>query len=135
VASDDVELARAIYSNWQKGDFGATDWAHPEIEFVAADLPDADARVGIDAMNEAWTEFLRNWEGFRIDAEGFLDLDDGRVAVLGAFSGRGKYSGMDVRDAEMKGVMVFQFRDRKVTRMVMYYNRERGMEELGLAEP
>jgi hypothetical protein len=53
---------------------------------------------------------------------------------VGAFSGRGKHSGMDVRDAEMKGVLVFHIRDRKVTKMVMYYNVERGLAELGLAE-
>jgi ketosteroid isomerase-like protein len=135
VASDNVELARAIWSNWQKGDYTATDWAHPEIEFVAADLPDADVRVGVDAMNDAWTDFLRHWDAFRAEPEEFLELDGGRVAVLAAFSGRGKYSGMEVRDAEMRGAMVFHIRDRKVTRMVMYYNRERGMAELGLAEP
>jgi hypothetical protein len=131
MASENLQLAR---SNWEKGDFKSSDWAHPDIEFVEADLPDGAARVGIPAMNRAWTEFLRNWHEFSTHPEQYLELDEGRVAVLAAFSGRGKHSGMNVRDAEMKGVLVFHMRHGKVTKMVMYYNRERGLAELGLAE-
>jgi ketosteroid isomerase-like protein len=134
VTSENLELARSIWSNWEKGDFRATHWAHPDIEFVEADLPGGGAGVGIPAMNQAWTEFLRNWHDFSTQPERYFELDEERVAVVGAFSGRGKHSGMDVRDAEMKGVLVFHIRDRKVTKMVMYYNVERGLAELGLAE-
>jgi ketosteroid isomerase-like protein len=134
VASENLELARSIWAHWEKGDFSATHWADPEIEFVEADLPDGAARVGIHAMNEAWTDFLRNWHEFSTHPEEYIELDEERVAVLAAFSGRGKHSGMNVRDAEMKGVLVFHIRDEKVTKMVMYYNRERGLEELGRAE-
>jgi hypothetical protein len=130
--SPSLELARAISAHWSRGDFASADWAHPDIEFVQADLPGAAVRTGLPAMADAWREFLSAWDEFRVEPEEYLELDDERVAVLGTFAGRGKHSGMDVGPVRMRGVVLFHIRDRRVTRLVTYYNRERGLAELGL---
>jgi hypothetical protein len=131
--SENVRLARSVWEAWERGDFRSVDWADPEVEFVLADLPGAGAHVGVGAMNEAWREFLSSWDGFHVRADEYRELADRRVLVLATFGGRGKQSGVDVGRSEFKGVMAFDFQDRKVTRMVMYYNRDRGLAELGIA--
>jgi hypothetical protein len=132
MTSANLELARSVWAGWERGDFTSSQWADPEIEFVQPDLPGAESRMGVSAMAEGWREFLSAWEEFRVKADEYRELDHQRVLVLGTFSGRGKRSGVDVGQVQMKGMLVLHIRDRKVTKIVAYFNRERGLAELGL---
>jgi ketosteroid isomerase-like protein len=44
VPSANVEVVRSIYADWERGDYGSVEWAHPEIEYVIADGPAPSAR-------------------------------------------------------------------------------------------
>ena len=70
----------------------------------------------------------------RAEADEYRALDDERVLVLMHFSGRGKTSGLEVGDIQMKGANLFHVRDGKVTRLVLYWDRERAFADLGLEE-
>ena len=74
------------------------------------------------------------WEEFRVEPEEYRQLDDERVLVLSHFSGRGRTSGLDVRQMRTKGAELFHVRGQKVTRLVIWGHRERALAELGLAE-
>jgi hypothetical protein len=44
-------------------------------------------------MAEAMRDWMSAWEGVRIEADGYRELDEERVFVLNHCSGRGKASG------------------------------------------
>lgn len=134
MSRENVELVRSIYAAWEHGDFASAEWAHPEIEYVGADGPSPGLSSGKAGMAEDFGGFLSAWEGFRLAAEEYLELDSERVLVLDRFSGRGKTSGVDLGQVQSQGAWLFHVRDGKVTRMVRYLDRDNAFEAVGLSE-
>jgi ketosteroid isomerase-like protein len=133
VSSANLDLVREIYAAWERGDFGESEWAAPDIEWVLADGPSPGRWMGPAGMAEGWREFLSAWEEFRVEGDDYRELDEGRVLVLGHFSGRGKASGLEAGEVSAKGAQVVHIRDGKVTRSVTYFDRRRAFSDLGLA--
>jgi ketosteroid isomerase-like protein len=131
--SENVDLVRSIYADWERGDFSNADWADPDIEFVRADSPVPGSWTGVAGMTEGWRVWASAWEDYRIVAEEVRELDAERVLVLSRFSARGKTSGMELGQMRTKSAGVFHVRDGKVTRLVSYLDRERALTDLGLA--
>ena len=71
------------------------------------------------------------FEDVRAEAEDYRELDAERVLVLTTASARGKTSGLPVGQ---KGAEVLEIHNRKVTRIVVYFDRDRALADLGLAE-
>jgi ketosteroid isomerase-like protein len=134
MSQENVEIVRSIVAAWERGDFSSAEWAHPGIGFVNADGPTPGSWTGVAAMAEAWREGLRAFEELRVEADECRALDDERVLVLMHFSGRGKASGLELGDIQMKGANLFHVRGGKVTRLVTYWDRERAFADLGLGE-
>jgi ketosteroid isomerase-like protein len=132
--SENLDLVRSIYADWQRGDYRSAAWAHPEIEYVNADGPDRGTRVGLTGMAEGWRRLLSVWSEFHTEAEEYVELDGGRVLVLAAFGGTARINGLDVRDGRSEGANVFEIRDGKVTKLILYWNRQRALADLGVAE-
>jgi ketosteroid isomerase-like protein len=133
MAPTNVDLVRSLYEAWQRGDWSSAAWAHPEIEFVGADGPDPISVRGRDRLAEAWAEFLGSWEDYRVEAEQYHELDGGRVLVLIRIGGRGKTSGFEVSQMRANAANLLHIRDGKVTRLVLYWDRERALADVGLA--
>jgi ketosteroid isomerase-like protein len=130
--SENLDLVRSIYADWERGDFSGGDWADPEIEFVQVAAFDAGTWKGLAAMAEANREWLSTWEQFRICADEFSEIDAERVLVLFHRTGRGKASGLEVGQIQAQGANLFHLRCGKVTRLVAYFDRDRAFADLGL---
>jgi ketosteroid isomerase-like protein len=134
MSQENVEIVRAIYAAWERGDFSATEWLHPEIEFVMVGGPSPGTWTGLAGMAEGTHEFLSAWEDFRPEAEEYRELDGERVLVLIHHRGRGKASGLELAQILTKNAALFHVRDRKATRFVAYWDRDRALADLGLSE-
>jgi ketosteroid isomerase-like protein len=132
MASPNLDLVRSVYAALERGDYSSADWADPEIEFVLADGPAPCSWRGPAGMAEAWRGFLSAWEEASTDVEEYRELAGDRVLVLEHFSARGKRSGLEVGQMRTKGAALFQVSGGKVTRLVVYWDRDRALADLGL---
>jgi ketosteroid isomerase-like protein len=130
MSQENVELARAIYVGWERGDFSETWWADPEIEYLNQADFGGKAR-GIEGMGTLWREWLGAWDDLRAIPERFVDLGD-RVLVLNRFAGRGKRGGTPVD--EIPGASLLEIREGKVIRLLLYQSRHEAFRDLGLTE-
>jgi ketosteroid isomerase-like protein len=123
---------RSIYADWERGDFGSADWADGEIELVIADGPQPGRWRGRAEMAEGALGIFDTLEDVRTRAEEYRELDDERVLVLTRISGRGKTSGVDLEHIQTGGAALFYIRDGKVTKHVVYFDRDSALADLGL---
>jgi|SRR5271166_3519356 len=131
---ENLDLVRSIYADWERGDYSSLEWADTEIEFVIEDIPGAGSSKGVAAGLAAWREFLEAWEGHHIEVDEYRELDATRVLILGAFTARGKASGMDVEQLRTTGANVLHLRDGKVIKLIIYFDQEHALADLGLEE-
>jgi ketosteroid isomerase-like protein len=133
VPSANIDLVRSLYAAWDRGDYSSVDWAHPEIEYVIADGASPGSWTGVAGLAEGYRPWLSAWEDLRIGADEYRELDEERVLVLNHYSGRGKTSGLELEQMRTKGAALFHVRGGKVTRHVIWFDRERAFADLGLA--
>jgi ketosteroid isomerase-like protein len=131
--SPNLDLVSSMFAAWERGDFGSAEWAPPEMELVFADGPSPGSWRGLAAMAKGFGDFVSAWEEYRIIVDECRELDDQRVLVLTRRSGRGKASGLELERLGTRGAAIFYVHDGKVTRQVMYLDRDRAVADLGLA--
>ena len=85
-------------------------------------------------MTEGWREVLNAWKDYRVEAARYRTLDDERVLVLSHQTGHGKASGFDLGQMQTENATLFDITDGKVTRLVIYWDRDRALADLGLKE-
>jgi ketosteroid isomerase-like protein len=131
MASANVDLVRSIYAAIGRGDYRSAGWADPRIEYVHADGPEPGTVTGLDGMAEAMTRIFDVLREVRTEAEDYRELDAMRVVALVRNIGRGKASGLPI---DQKGAEVFEIHGGKVTRITVYFDRDRALADLGLVE-
>ena len=134
MSQENVDLARSIYADWERGDYASTKWVHPEIEWVIVDGPSPGRWTGAAGMEAVWRDFLSAWKGFRSEVEEYRELDEERVLVLHHWSGRGKTSGLELGQMRTETANLYHVRGGRVTKIVTYLDRERAPTDLGLKE-
>jgi ketosteroid isomerase-like protein len=132
--SENLDLVRSIYEATERGDFGDATWADPEIDYVFVDGPEPSAFKGHAGLVQAMRQTLRPWDRFLTYVDEYRELDAERVLVLVHNSGRGKASGLELGALPNQGAQMVHIRDGKVTRIAVYFDRDRALAELGLKE-
>jgi hypothetical protein len=110
-------------------------WADPEIEFVFVDGPVPGTWRGLAGLAEAFRDFLSAWEGFRVIVDEFREIDDERVLALTHAGGRGRASGVELGQAQATAgrmAHLFHVRGDKAIKLVVYFDRDRALAELGV---
>jgi hypothetical protein len=132
--SGNLELVRSIYADWERGDFSSPGWARPGIEYVVVDGAAPGKWRGLDRMARGEREFLSSFQGYRVEAEGFRELDGQRVLVLTRSHGRGKTSRLNFEQLRAKAANLFYVHAGKVTKLILYFDRDEALADLGLKE-
>jgi hypothetical protein len=133
MATANLDLVRSIYADWERGDYTRSDWAHPEIEFVSVSPYQTFRTLGLAGMSDYARDVLESFAGWHDEAEQYRELDQRRVLVLDARSGRGRASGVDLSQVPVRGARVFEIDEGRVTRLLVYHDRDRALADLGLA--
>jgi ketosteroid isomerase-like protein len=127
--SENLDLVRSIYADWERGDFSSVEWAHPEIEWVIADGPAPGTWTGLAG---SWHEFLSAWHKLRLEAQDYREIDHERVLVVALGGAGGKISTLVFGQMQAKLANLFHVRGGKVTRLVVYFDLDRALADLGL---
>jgi ketosteroid isomerase-like protein len=135
VGRENTAVVRAILGARERGDLSSLEWTDPEIEFVFADGPEPGSHLGRAAMEELFRSWLGAFADFRISAEDVIELDSERVLALTSVRGHGKTSGVDLARTPTKAAHLFELRAGKVSRMVVYFDRDRALAELAVGAP
>jgi ketosteroid isomerase-like protein len=114
--SENLDLVRSIYADWERGDFSAADWADPNIELVYVDGPDPGSWRGLAGMAEGFLNTLTAWNDVTATADEYRELDDRRVLALDRRSARGKTSGLELEELRTKGATLWHVHDGKVVK-------------------
>ena len=130
MTSTNLDLVRSLYPAWECGDFSSVEWAHPEIERVSDEPLVPLNATGIAELGRVGGNWLHGWSGFHIDADGCREVDGERVLVLLHYGRRDHLGGDEVMPTE--AATLFHVRDGKVARLVIYWDRDRSLAELGL---
>jgi len=124
-----------MYTAFERGDFTNADWADPEVEYVIAEGPEPRTFRGLAGLAEAMRNLFGDFEDVSAEAEEYRELDASHVLVLARGFGRGRRSGVSASpDSPFSSRVaeVFEVHGGKVTRIVVYYDRDRALADLGL---
>jgi ketosteroid isomerase-like protein len=123
-----VEIIRAIYDDWSRGELGL-DRFDPEITMVESEtIPGAPSAEGIDAVRRYIESFPNYWADIRIEPQEFIEAGE-QVVVIARLIGRGKRSGVEV---ERLWAYVWTLREQRALRMEAYADRAEALREVGL---
>ena len=132
--SENLDLVRSIFADWERGDFSRSDWADTSIEWVAVDGPVTGTWTGRAGLAEGTREVLGAFEDARVEPEDYRELDSERILVFVRYGGRGKTSGLEFEQLRTTSAWLVEVQDGKVTKFVRYWDRDRALADLGLEE-
>jgi ketosteroid isomerase-like protein len=129
MSQENVELVRAAFRAFEKGDFeGVLRLCDESIEITQPpELPDVSPRQhGHAGVLEAFAIWPEQWDDYRVEILRITDVSD-QVVVTTVQSGRGKDSGAPV---EAVFAFLFSIRGGRITEWRMFMQEAEALEGL-----
>jgi ketosteroid isomerase-like protein len=132
--SEALELVRSIFEAWGRGDFSSVAWADPAIVLVIVGGPVPGHWQGLAAIGQVARAFLSPWEDLRIDADRYQLLSGEHVIGMTHTTVRDSAGGAARRPVGVNPAVLFQVKDDKVARLVVYWDGDRALSDIGLVD-
>ena len=134
MSPDNVEIVRASWDAWRRGDMQALfDFYDPEVEWdmTHAYVPGMGVYHGHDGIREFFREWGDFFAEYHAEPQQFIAADD-NVMVRVTQTGRGRASSVGV---EMPGYwQVYRLRDGRAVRVEIYRDETDALAAIGLAK-
>jgi ketosteroid isomerase-like protein len=128
MSQENVEILRALYGPWARGDFHASADQVAGFEWVQlTGAVEPGSHRGAEAQR-ALGRIFEVYENFRVEAEEYIDAED-KVVVVARCYGKARGSGMQLDE---QFAFVWTVRDSKPVRMEQYPSRREALEAVGL---
>jgi ketosteroid isomerase-like protein len=128
-----VEIVRALYEAWQRGDYEAAfELIDGEIEwFGPPDVSNSGVARGHEGMSRSLATWVGTWDDYHFELRHLIDCGDD-VLAEGWHHGRGRSSGVEVAEDIFS---VWTLRAGKVVRQRMFRDRAQAFETAGFVRP
>ena len=133
MSQENVEIVRAAYEAFERGDLNAVSQLHaPSIEWqTSTEDPDAATHRGRVAVRHYFEGYMETFPGFRAELEECVATPDGRVFTTTRYTGRARASGMDM---DWRQSVVYTVQAGLIVRAEEYFDRSEGLQAAGLRE-
>jgi hypothetical protein len=105
--------------------------AHPEYVTLMVSEAVSNGYPGVDGFREAWSDWISPYDGFRIEVEEALMLEDKLVFTVRQI-GTTRHSEVDV---ETSSAAVWWFEEGRVRQAAFYLDRQAGLKAAGIKAP
>jgi ketosteroid isomerase-like protein len=134
MSEENVATLRSIYGEWEQGNLRAgRNEFDPEVT-VKTFMPDANEPVileGLDQFERFVRDWLTQWQNYRVTGEDFREVEADKILVSGRQIATGHRSGIAV---ESPAFAVWTFRESKVVKLSLHYDRDDALKAAGLSE-
>ena len=132
MSQENVEIVRAVYEAWMRGDFEAVfERFDSEIEwFPPPDVSSSGWRRGHEGVRQSLAGWIGAWDDYHYELRELIDAGDD-VLAEGWHRGRGRTSGVEVSEEIFS---VWTLRAGQVVQQRMFRDRTQALEAAGLRE-
>jgi ketosteroid isomerase-like protein len=131
MSQENVEIVRAAIDAWNRRDWGGTlKDAAPSFEFdFSRSMGPGRGVYSLDQMGQYFRELTEAWEDLRLEPGEFIEAGEQVVMPNTLY-----VQGRDGIEVQARGAWVWTIRDRSITRLCFYQERQDALEAVGLSE-
>jgi ketosteroid isomerase-like protein len=129
MSAQNVEIVRSAFEHFNATGEPAWDTLHEDVEVRDHDIMDGrEYRGHADVRRWLYEDWASAWSEYNSEPEEYIDVDDERVISVFRIKATGRASGVAI---ERQDAMVWEVRDKQVTRIDYYNSKQQALEAVG----